>query len=374
MKHDLHRRRVRYSTLSTQLAYLDNAHLCSLMPDTKTEGGWGRNHTIDIGSSKVFVKRIPVTDIEYQNMFSTANLYNLPTYYNYGIGSVGFGVFRELAMHIKTTNWVLEGTIETFPLMYHYRIMPFSGARAEVDMARHNEYVEYWGNNENIGRYILDRTNARYELVLFLEHIPYVFEPWLFENPKKLGSALDELRATIAFLRKHGIVHFDAHFYNILTDGELFYLTDFGLVLDRQFSLTEEETAFLSRHMYYDYGEVLSSLGFMIVQAFDVLSEVEKSAVRASLAIPENTRTPELVPVLLKHIEQIHAAGLLKLDPGYVAAIVKYRSAITLMQDFMSAMWANNSKDTPFPHARLQRILKETAFLKRRGNDANHPF
>src|SRR5258708_27476345 len=62
--------------------------------------------------------------------------------------------------HVKTTNWVLDGQIETFPLMYHYRVIPFSGKRAEVDHERHKRYVEYWGGNENIGRYILDRSSA----------------------------------------------------------------------------------------------------------------------------------------------------------------------------------------------------------------------
>lgn len=91
--------------------------------------------------SKVFVKRVPVTNIEFDNLFSTRNLYNLPTYCNYGFGSTGFGVFRELVTHIKTTNWVLSGAIATFPLMYHYRIIPFSGRRVDVDMERLKDYV-----------------------------------------------------------------------------------------------------------------------------------------------------------------------------------------------------------------------------------------
>ena len=70
-------------------------------------------------------------------MFSTKNLYDLPTYYQYGVGSAGFGVFRELVANIKTTNWVLQGAIANFPLLYHARIIPFSGERPDVDMERH---------------------------------------------------------------------------------------------------------------------------------------------------------------------------------------------------------------------------------------------
>ena len=57
----------------------------------------------------MFVKRVPVTDLEYENMFSTRNLYDIPTYYNYGFGSAGFGVYRELVTHVKASNWVLAG-------------------------------------------------------------------------------------------------------------------------------------------------------------------------------------------------------------------------------------------------------------------------
>src|SRR5438034_8767189 len=123
---------------------MDNAQVRSLFDEGEASGRRRSKHTVEIGHSKVFVKRVPVTNIEYDNMFSTRNLYDLPTYYNYGVGSAGLGVFRELVTHIKTTNWVLEGAITTFPLTYHYRIIPSSGARIDVDMERHRGYVEYW--------------------------------------------------------------------------------------------------------------------------------------------------------------------------------------------------------------------------------------
>jgi hypothetical protein len=131
---------------------MDTAQVRSLFDTAETQPGWGRNQTLNIGRSKVFVKRLPLTDLEYEHMFSTKNMYDLPTYYNYGVGSAGFGVFRELVANIKTTNWVLEGKIANFPLLYHYRIIPFFGQRPDLDMERHQRYVEYWNSNENIGR------------------------------------------------------------------------------------------------------------------------------------------------------------------------------------------------------------------------------
>ncbi|BAZ16445.1 hypothetical protein NIES4071_83220 [Calothrix sp. NIES-4071] len=357
-------RRKRYFKLSSQIAQLDNAQLCSLLDNKKSNEsstGWGQNQVIVFGQSKVFVKRIPVTNLEYNNLFSTKNFYNLPTSFNYGFGSTGFGVFRELITCIKTTHWVLEEAITTFPLMYHYRIVPFFGRRAN------SVNMEQWGNNTNVQNYVLDRANANYELVIFLEYIPYVLDKWLQENKSKLEKSLDDLRATIDFLRKSGIIHFDAHFQNILTDGEQIYLTDFGLVLDKSFALTNEEESFFEQNTFYDYGEVLRNIGHLIWAPYNSCSEDDKHRIRQKYGIKEGLKHYELRSILLDNIEQIHVDGIMKLDEYYVATIVKYRSIIALMQDFFAEMWDNEKKDTKLPEAKLRRLLEETGFIS--GNE-----
>src|SRR5258707_952567 len=89
-KNRIELRRRRYFELSSLIAQIDNAQLRCLFEASESRAGWGRNHTIDLRGSKVFVKRVPVTDTELDNFFSTKNLYSLPTYYNYGVGSRGF--------------------------------------------------------------------------------------------------------------------------------------------------------------------------------------------------------------------------------------------------------------------------------------------
>jgi hypothetical protein len=365
-KNNLELRRKKYFNLSVQIAQLDNAQLHSLFDNSESSElntGWGMNHEIIFGQSQVFVKRLPVTNLEYDNLFSTKNLYDLPTYCNYGFGSTGFGVFRELVTHLKTTNWVLEGAIASFPLMYHYRILPFSGQRANVDRERLKAYVEYWGNSEKAGRYLLDRAIAKYELVLFLEYIPQVLETWLQENPNKLQQPLDELRTTIDFLRQQGIIHFDAHFQNVLTDGEQIYLTDFGLVLDKSFALTNDEESFFKQNTFYDYGEILRNFGHLIRPFYDSCSENDKCRLKEKYGIKEGLKPYQIGSILLDNIEEIHADGDLKLDEFYVASIVKYRSIIAMMQDFFSDMWGNNQKDTKLDHVKLELLLKETGFI-----------
>jgi hypothetical protein len=109
-KNPIEDRQKRYFQLSAQIAQLDNGQLTSRLDKCESHPsstGWGMSHTLVVGSSQVFVKRIPVTTLEYDNLFSTRNLYDLPTYCNYGIGtlaSTGFGVFRELITHLKTPN------------------------------------------------------------------------------------------------------------------------------------------------------------------------------------------------------------------------------------------------------------------------------
>lgn len=362
-KNIIQQRRRRHYQFSSQLAQVDNGRLRSLLETGEAGAGWGRNHTLDLGGGKVFVKRLPVTDLEHDNLFSTRNLYNLPTYYNYGVGSVGFGVYRELVAHIKTTNWVLDGQIEAFPLLYHYRIVPFSGERASVDMTRHQGYVDYWGGNENIGRYMLDRACANHEMLLFLEHMPHVLQPWLQDNPGRVRRVLNELRATIDFLRGHGIVHFDAHFHNILTDGERLYLTDFGLVLDRSFDLSENEQAFFKAHTLYDYGQVLSCLGALIYHAFDALPENDKRRIMAKYGMEKGIQDYALETMLIKNLEAIHADGVLKLNRNVVTCLAQYQGAVALMHDFYSNLSSNDKKDTEFRHAELRRQLKATRFI-----------
>ncbi|NJO43695.1 MAG: hypothetical protein HC865_24745 [Cyanobacteria bacterium RU_5_0] len=362
-------RRQKYFSLSSQLAHLDNTQLRELFDHSESNEsstGWGSGHIIDFGKSKVFVKRIPVTNLEYDNLFSTKNLYSLPTFCNYGIGpvaSTGFGIFRELVTHIKTTQWVLDGEIATIPLMYHYRIMPFFGQRLAVDMDRHKAYVESWGNNVNIGNYALDRAIANYELVLFLEYIPHILATWLHENPNTLEQSLNEIRATIDFLRMKGIIHFDAHFHNILTDGNRIYLTDFGLVLDKNFALTKDEEDFFEQNIFYDYGEVLRNLRHLMRWSYDRCSEIDKRRIVEKYDIKPGLQPHELVSILLDNIELIQADGDMQLDEFYVASIVKYRSIIMLMHKFFAEMWGNQQKDTKLPHVELQRLLKETGFL-----------
>lgn len=351
-----------YFDLSTKLAQIDTPTLIAQLDNSTPFNSWGRNQTLDIGGTNVFVKRVPVTAVEQEKMFSTANLYNLPLYFNYGIGSVGMGIFRELIAHIKTTNWVLNDEHESFPLLYHYRFVPFSGERAEVNQADHDEFVAYWGGNENVSRYVLDRANAPVELLLFLEYIPDVLHPWLLENIVRLPDALDKIGATIDFLHQKEILHLDAHYWNVLTDGEQIYLTDFGLVLDKSFDLSAKEIAFYEANTNYDYGEMTINSALLGVSLYRNLPEADQQRFRQEFNIPDDGKKqyPALMHAFTHQFEQIDESGIIPLHEKHLSCLRQYRDINAIMYDFFSAMGNNPRKDTPFPNQKLAKLLAKT--------------
>jgi hypothetical protein len=361
MTNELGARRKTHFRMSSEIAAMSNAEIRALLGEGETNPGWGTHQTVDVGGAQVFVKSVPVTELEYANAFSTRNLYDMPLYYNYGVGSAGFGAFRELLTHIATTNWVLEGATPYFPLLYQFRLLPFEGARTLIDSQRRDGYVRYWGGSEAIGRYFDERIKAKHDLVLFLEHVPHTLSSWLVQHPDQCEVALEDLRSAIAFLSAQGIVHFDAHFFNILTDGEQAYLTDFGLALARRFDLRADERQFLADHEYYDYGEVLWSLGYLLVEMYEKLSEENRLAVLDTCGVQHGTPPREMLSALTRSIEQL--VEPMGLHPGIVAPVRKYRDVIVLMDEFYLSMHKNNSKDTRLELTGLRTLLEELGFV-----------
>lgn len=82
--------------------------------------GLGATSTFSLGAGKVFVKRLPLTDIEASHPYSTRNHFELPTFYAYGVGSAGFGAWRELAALQAVSS------VPGLPDHLHHRVMPRS--------------------------------------------------------------------------------------------------------------------------------------------------------------------------------------------------------------------------------------------------------
>jgi hypothetical protein len=116
-----------------------------------------------------------------------------------------------------------------------------------------------------------------------------------------------ELCDTVSFRREHGVVHFDAHFYNAMTDGGRTCLGDFGLVMASRFDLTARERAFLQRHGRFDYGGIIWSTGFQLARWYESLPDPEQPSIREHLGVPDD---PSLIhPALVRGVEHLSKAG-----------------------------------------------------------------
>lgn len=213
--------------------------------------------TVHLDGVPLFMKKVPLTDVERrpENVFSTANHFGLPMYYQYGLGSAGFGVWRELAVHQQTTDWVVRGECASFPLMHHWRVLP--GSPPPLDPAAIEGLVEHWGGSVAIRDRIESISRATASVVLFLEYIPHTVNDWLSARLASDGAsaiALVErcLADAVSFMNARGLLHFDAHFRNVLTDGSRLYFADFGLAMHSGFAMSAEEKAFYALHSGYD--------------------------------------------------------------------------------------------------------------------------
>lgn len=355
MANDLENRRRTYSRVSNALAHLDNAQLASLFGESDRKHGWGGTHVVTVDGAKVFVKAVPLTDLEFENPYNTRNLYEMPTYYNYGVGSAGLGAYRELVAQIKTTNWVLEGACPNFPLLYHHRVVPFMGEHSPMDDERRRGYIDYWGGDAHIERYIVERGRAGHQIVLCLEHFPNVGYAWLVKKPELWENVIRELTEAAAFMRGQGMVHFDIHFANVVLDESRPYVADFGLATDKSYHLTDVERRFLTKHIDYDLAYIVSAVGSFLYSYYRNTPKRNHARLEKLYGITDNYRIA--VAALVENVDAIHDARLIKLDDYYARYVSANRELILLMFKFFVALRDNHRKDTAYPSARVRRLL-----------------
>lgn len=341
-----------YGTVATRLSLSSDRRLGDAVSSASAVGSGigGRSAELDIDGTRVFVKRVPLTDVEArpENVRSTANLFGLPMFYQYGVGSAGFGAWRELAVHTMTSNWVLEREHEGFPLMYHWRVLPDSPPEGFVDeFGGIDGAVAHWEGSPAVRERLEAIGRSSRSLVLFLEHVPQTLGAWLSEHREKAAPAdagspypwvEDASARGAAFMSSRGLVHFDAHFNNLLTDGRLIYFADFGLSLSSGFELSAAEEQFLSDHLAYDRHYTASHLlHHHLVDRLrgdmerDVFLQEWSAGRRPSGVLPE------------------------------IAAIIERHARTAVVLDGFHRRLLTESKQTPFPAAELDRAAAAEA-------------
>ncbi|MEU4221380.1 hypothetical protein, partial [Actinoplanes sp. NPDC026623] len=339
----------RHTELSQRLAGLGDREVSALLAGAgaSTAGIGGTTQTVTVGGLPVFVKRVPLTDLERraENVGSTANLFRLPPFYQYGIGSTGFGTWREVAVHAMTTRWVLEDRFDGFPLLYHWRVLPRTPS--PMPDAELERWVTHWDGADEVRARLRAIGAASAAVVLFMEHIPDTVDGWLTGRAAAGGEAAESgyafvdaaLRRGVEFMGSRGLLHFDAHFRNLLTDGRRVYFADFGLAVHSGFDLGADEAAFVRRHRSYDRGYTAAHLTQWLVSNLQGIPWRDCPAyLRGRVGDPGD-------------IGASAAAGRI---------VARHRPVAVVMERFFDAV-ENVSKRTPFPADELDRALEQTA-------------
>ncbi len=242
-------RHSRYERAATFLAARTDIELAALVDGGRAGevGVGGGAATLDVSGVPVFAKRVPLTDQELAHPHGTANLFALPLFCQYGIGTPSFSGWRELAANRLITAAGLAGETSLFPLLYHWRVLPgrapVAAEHADIDTA-----VATLGGSPAVRARLEALAAASRSLVLFFEYIPYPLQDWLDDDPVGRAAVLErQLAEIVASLHRHDLLHMDGHFGNMRTDGVNIYLADFGLATSPGFELSQAERDF-ARH------------------------------------------------------------------------------------------------------------------------------
>jgi hypothetical protein len=334
-----------HGAVSTALALYSDRALGELV-DTAVpigSGIGGKSALLTVAGTPVFVKRVPLTDLEQrpEHLRSTANMFELPTFCHYGIGGPGFGVWRELAVHTMTTDWVLAGEHEGFPLTYHWRVLPDSTPLPE-ELADVERTVAYWGGGSQVRCRIKALEQSSASIALFLEYIPQNLHNWLgalvesgSEDTDRACAMVErELESGISFMNARGLLHFDAHFENLLTDGRRLYFADYGLALSARFELSPDEADFFARHETYDRCYATNHMvNWLVVALYGCKRDERVARVHAFAQGERPTGIPDAA----------------------AAIIAQHAPLAAVMSDFLRDL-QRRSRQTPYPLEEIRRL------------------
>lgn len=352
-----HRKRIeQYAHLSTELALQSDGQLTQLVDGAEqlASGIGGTTLTFALAGHKVFAKRLRLTDLELHpaHQMSTANLFGLPTFCQRNVGSAGFGAWRELAANVMTTGWVLAQQVESFPLMYHWRVL--DGASSPGAAPRPDEWTDvermtsYWGGSDAMRARLGALANAKSSLMIFLEHVPWTLNAWLERQFAAQNGAMEPtmamveraLAADIPLMNSLGLLHGDAHFENILTDGQRLYFADLGLATSERFALSADEVSYLRHNASLDRGYTRAKWVNWLVKAFAPAADSLPNRFELVRAAARGEALDQLVPGF----------------PSGVAEIVSRHAPIaTLINDFYVKLHSEDRR-TPYPREQIEAL------------------
>jgi hypothetical protein len=343
----------RYGKVSSALAGRRDREVAELLRQGRVLGSGigGTSVMVGIEDTPVFAKQIPLTALEREprHEMSTANLFGLPAFCQYGVGSPGFGAWREVAANIMTTRWVLTGQTAAFPLLYHWRVLPRAPhpgpGHADVEAS-----TRYWGGSPAVRARLRALSEATACVVLFQELIPRTLDRWLARQlaagPASVTSAITMVESCLltdlAFMAAEDLGHFDAHFGNVLTDGSRLYFADLGLATSPRFDLSAEESVFLRANRTHDLAySMMRLVNWLVTNVCGVVTP------RHGGPTERNERV------------RAFAAGEVPtgVPPLAAAMIGRHAPVAAVMNDFYRELFGVD-RATPYPRAAVERALR----------------
>jgi hypothetical protein len=254
-------------------------------------------------------------------------------------------------MHIKTTNYVLNGECENFPLLYHYRIIETKPTKINFNIYDY----KYWNSNNNLKEYINAKSKSKYKILLFIEYFPKVVQNWMLENKNNINSFYKQSLNIINFLNLKNIIHFDTHNRNFVVDSNnTIYLTDYGLVLDTDFNLSKKELLFYNKNKYYDYG----LLSFIIIwYLVDIISDAKNKKFyedKLNIIFIKNTNYANdkvIENITLANYNFIFNNEKIK-KPNKLSVLMKIAN---IYINFRYSIIDNNKKNNIFPNEQIKK-------------------
>jgi hypothetical protein len=357
-----HNERVaRWARVSAALALHSDQQLTRVVDEAEqlATGIGGTTLAFEIEGVKVFAKRLRLTDLERrpENRLSTSNLFELPTFCQRNVGSAGFGVWRELAANVMTTGWVLSRQLESFPLMYHWRVLEGAAAARAAplpdELTDVDGMVSHWEGSEAMGQRLRALANATASVLIVLEHVPWNLSGWLDRQlsagPEAMETACSMVEhgmtVDIPLMNTLGLLHGDAHLTNILTDGHRLYVADLGLALSDRFALSPDESIYLKHNASLDRAYVLAKWVNWLVKAWTRTTTSPQERMDLVRASAQGSALHQLIPDL----------------PSCAAASIRRHAPIaTLINDFYVKLHTEH-RSARYPREEVEALLGAAA-------------
>lgn len=195
--------------------------------------------------------------------------------------------------------------------------------------------------------------DATASVVVFLEHLPWNLSAWLglqlAAGPAAMASACDMvergLTVDIPRMNALGLLHGDAHFDNILTDGHRLYIADLGLALSERFALAADELGYLHHNASLDRADVLARWVNWLVKAFAPPASGLQERMALVRAAAQGPALHPWTPAL----------------PTHVATIIhRHAPVAALVNDFYFKLHGE-CRSTPYPRDAIEAALSASS-------------